>query len=118
MTNNEIICGALASLSIPVAEGVYHGTAEEYIAFNEIAERGVNGDDDEAELVTEFYINYFTRKDPHPKKRQIKGLLKEAGICVNSVQVIYDEEAQERWHVVFDCYLLNGDEQDPEPNES
>ena len=109
MTNNELICGAVASLNIPVAEGVYHGDAEEYIVFNEIAERPVNGDDGEAELKTEYYISYYTREDPYPKKRQIKALLKAAGIGVDSVQVLYDEEAQERWHVVFDCFVLNGD---------
>lgn len=117
MTNNELICGAVASLGLPVAEGVYHGTAEEYIVFNEIAERPVNGDDDAAELKTEYYISYYTRDDPHPRKREIIRLLKAAGIGVDSVQVLYDEEAQERWHVVLDCFVLNDDEPEEETGE-
>jgi len=112
MTNNEIICGALAGIGLPVAEGVYRGDAEEYVVFNEIAERGVNGDDDAAEKVTEYYIGYYTRQDPHPGKRRIVKALKAAGIGVDSVQVLRDDEAQERWHVVIDAFVLGDDEEE------
>lgn len=111
MTYNEIICGALAPMGLPVAENVYHGDADSYFIFSLIYERpAVQGDDEETETQAEYYVSLFTREDPNPLKRQAKRLLKAAGIGVASVNpVSYEDGNAERTQIVFDCFILNNE---------
>lgn len=116
MTNDAILCGALAPLSLPVAELVYHGDAEDYITYTLIAERpAAQADDEETETVAEYYVTLHLRQPPGPLKRRAKRLLKAAGIGVDSVtQVSFEDGARERFTLNFDCFILNDETEDGE----
>ena len=109
MTFDEIICGGLAPLSVPVAELVYIGDAAEYITYNLIAERGTEYADDGAEfLAAEYHLHYFGRGNPQPKKRAVRRLLNaDDRFYFQSAEVLYDTASQELFHVVFDVIILN-----------
>jgi len=112
MTNDEIICGALAPMGLPVAENVYRGAEEDYFVYTLIHEApAVQADDEETETKAEYYVILFTRKPPGPMKRRAKALLKAAGIGVDSVNPVdYTDGTSERWQVAFDCFILNNEE--------
>lgn len=109
MTFDEIICGALAFLNLPVAELVYRGKAAEYCTYNLIAERELEHADDGAELVgAEYHIHIYGRGDPQPVKRRVwRHLRAREDFYIHDAQVLYDDAAQERYHVVFDVDILN-----------
>lgn len=111
MTCNEIICGALEPMGLPVAEDVYHGDEDSYFVFSLIYARpAVQGDDEETETVSEYYVSLFTRRDPGPLVREAKTRLRAAGVGVNSVNPAgYDDGTSERAQRVLDCFVLNND---------
>lgn len=111
MTNDEIICGALAPLGLPVAEDVYFGSEDDYIIYTLIHEASaVQADDAEQETKAEYYVILFTRQAPGQMKRQVKAALKAAGIGVDSVNPVdYQDGTSERHQVAFDCFILNNE---------
>lgn len=110
MTNDALICSALGSLNLPIAELVYKGNEDSFITYSLVSQRSPQGDNDDTELISEYYINAFTRADnPNPLRRNIRKKLKAAGICVKTSQVLYDNSQQEFFHIVFDVEFVNDD---------
>ena len=109
MTYDEIICGALEFLGIPVAELVYRGDLEQYATYNLIAERGADYADDACELLAaEYHLHFYGRGNPQPVKRAVRQALSARDdFYVLSSQVLYDDAEQDYYHVVFDVDILN-----------
>lgn len=120
MTFDEIICGALAPMNLPVAELVYIGDAAEYMTYNLIAERPVEHADDSAQhLAAEYNLHCYGRGDPQPKKRAVRRLLSaDDRFYIQSAEVLYDAASQEYYHVVFDVLILNDADEGDEEGEN
>ena len=107
MTVCEKLCNILEEMNLPVAEGVYKGTAKEYFTFNTFSEHPVISADDEIiEEVSEIYLHYFTKDNAHLNKTKIKNLLRDNEVNVVDIETLYEKDTGYT-HIVFQLQIIN-----------
>lgn len=106
MNVNAILVDTLDSL-LPTADGVYKGSATEYIVFNYTAIPADFGDDDAAHYryLVQVHLYVPLEKNTREYRREISRRLVEAGFTRPTVTPASDAHGQ---HYAFECELAGG----------
>lgn len=106
MNVNALLVDTLDSL-LPTADGVYKGSATEYIVFNYTAIPADFGDDDAAHYryLVQVHLYAPLEKNTREYRREISWRLVEAGFTRPTVTPASDAHGQ---HYAFECELAGG----------
>lgn len=106
MNVNTLLVDTLDSL-LPTADGVYKGSATEYIVFNYTAIPADFGDDDAAHYryLVQVHLYAPLEKNTREYRREISRRLVEAGFTRPTVTPASDAHGQ---HYAFECELAGG----------
>lgn len=105
MSVEEQLKKILESIGIPVKKYDYRGTAEEYIVYNEEAERvEFHADNRPQENVVWWQVHIFTPENGNYSalKRRVRAILFDADFTITDVTTLQEEETK-TMHVVISC---------------
>lgn len=83
MNTRPILKAALENIGVPVVAGVYQGTAEEYIVYNDSDNRpAAYADDTDIWDEATVQVHYYTRTPDADMRAKIKSRLRKAGFTI------------------------------------